>query len=87
MVKILTEELANQSMSQEELAEYTGLSPKTITDILSSECPITPEIALKLEPIFQLPAHLWINLEQRYQEILARLVESENSDFTDAIPS
>jgi addiction module HigA family antidote len=62
----LAEELAAKSMSQAELAVLIGASEKIIT----GKTPLTAEIALKLEQVFQLPAHFWMNLEQQYQATL-----------------
>jgi addiction module HigA family antidote len=77
----LTEELAAQSMSQAELALLTSIPKETINEIIKGNAPITSEIALKLERVFQLPAHFWINLEQQYQETLIRLQVNQAVNF------
>ncbi|KHD04993.1 hypothetical protein PN36_18830 [Candidatus Thiomargarita nelsonii] len=69
----LAEELAAKSMSQAELAVLIGTSKKIINEIITGKTPITAEMALKLEQVFQLPAHFWVNLEQQYQETLLQM--------------
>ncbi len=74
----LAEELAAKSISQTELAVLIGTSKETINEIIKGKTPITAEMALKLEQVFQLPAHFWVNLEQQYQETLLHLNQAKN---------
>jgi addiction module HigA family antidote len=69
----LAEELAAKSMSQAELAVRLGISEEIIDEMVKGKTPITAEMALKLESVFQLPAHFWVNLEQQYQETLLQI--------------
>lgn len=69
----LAEELVARGMSQAELAVLMDITKEFLNEIIKGKAPITPEIALKLEHLFQLPAHFWMNLEQQYQERLAHL--------------
>jgi HTH-type transcriptional regulator/antitoxin HigA len=72
---ILLEYLENIGMTQAELADRMGMTPKTVNEIIKGKAPITPETALKLERVFGRPAHFWNNLEQHYQEDRARIGE------------
>jgi HTH-type transcriptional regulator / antitoxin HigA len=45
-------------MSQAELARRTGLSAKHINLILKGTAPITPDTALKLERVLNIPARI-----------------------------
>jgi len=69
----LAEELAAKSMNQAELAALMGITKEFLNEIIKGKAPITPEIALKLERVFQLPANFWMNLEQQYQKTLTHL--------------
>lgn len=60
-------------MTQTELADRTGLTQKTINEIIKAKAPINPEIALKFERPLGRPAHIWSNLERHYQYDLSRL--------------
>ena len=76
----LAEVLEASNMTQSELAERTGLTPKTISEILQGKNPITPETATKLSAVFGTSATFWNNLERNYQETLVRLKEQERLD-------
>jgi len=75
---ILDEHREAASLTQEELASRLGMSKKHINRMIAGNEPITPETALKLEAVFGLPAHVWIGLESRYREFLAREAEKES---------
>ncbi|MBF0475371.1 MAG: HigA family addiction module antidote protein [Deltaproteobacteria bacterium] len=60
-------------ITQAELATRTGLTKKTINEIVRGKSPITPDTALKLERTLGRPAHFWSNLERQYQEDKMRL--------------
>lgn len=73
--EVLAEYLAELNMTQAELADRTGLTKKTINEIIKAKAPITPETALKFERTLGRPAHFWSNLERNYQDDLTRLAE------------
>lgn len=73
----LEETIGALNMSQKELAERTGLAPKTINEIIKGKNPITPETAIKFERVFGVSARFWNNLERNYQETLARIRDEE----------
>jgi len=62
-------------MSQAELADRIGKTPKTIVQIIKQGGPITPVTAMELEKVFSIPASFWNSREQRYRESLARTEE------------
>jgi addiction module HigA family antidote len=73
----LAELLEDRGISQAELARRTGLSAKHINLISKGTAPISPETALKLELVLDVPARVWNALETNHQEHLSRLRESE----------
>lgn len=75
--EVLEEYLESCSMTQAELAARTGLSKKTINEIVKGKSPITPETALKFERPLGRPADFWNNLERQYQEDKVRLEEKK----------
>jgi len=75
--EVLEDHLESLGMTQAELATRTGLTPKTINEIIKGKSPITHETALKFERALGRPAHFWNNLEQQYQEDRIRLEEQE----------
>ena len=75
--EVLEEYLETCGMTQAELAIRTGLTKKTINEIIKGKSPITPETALKLERSLGRPAHFWNNLEMQFQEDRTRLAEKD----------
>jgi HTH-type transcriptional regulator/antitoxin HigA len=52
---------------QEDLADITGLSVKTINKLINNKQQITPETAKLLSLAFSTSAQIWLNLDARYQ--------------------
>lgn len=73
----LLETIDAMGMSQVELAERTGLTPKTINFIVKGHAALTPETALQLERVLGTPASFWNNRERQYREALARQEEQK----------
>ena len=71
--EVLEDYLGYAGITQTTLADRTGLSKKTINEIIKAKSAITAEIALKFEHTLGRPAHFWSNLEQQYQEDKVRL--------------
>lgn len=68
----LLELLQEREISQSELARRMNRPIKTINEIIRAKKEVTAETALQLELVLGTPAHVWLNLEQNYQEHLAR---------------
>lgn len=75
--EVLEEYLDSYGMTQAELANRLGFAKKTVNEIIKGKASITPDTSLKLERVFNRPAHFWNNLVQLYQEDSARLAEQE----------
>ena len=65
------------SMSQIDLSKRTGLTPKTINEIVRGKSSITSETALKLSTVFNTSAEFWNNLDRQYQDTLSRLEQEK----------
>ena len=70
--EVVTEYIDSFQWSQRELARRTGLTTKTISMICNGKAAISPDTALRLERVFQRPAHLWLNLQRQFDESVAR---------------
>jgi len=73
--EVLEEYLEHTGLTQASLADLTGLSKKTIHEIVNAKAAITAETALKFERTLGRPAHFWSNLERKYQDDKARLAD------------
>lgn len=71
--EILDEYLESYEMTQDELAQQLELSAETMLAIMKAQSPIIPEIAIKLQKVFQRPDHFWITLQRNYDQKLTRL--------------
>lgn len=67
----LRELIGERGMSQNQLAGRTGLSRKTINEIVKGKSPLTSETAQKLELVFQIPAQFWNERERLYRQRIA----------------
>jgi len=74
--EVLEDYLGNAGITQAALADRTGLSKKTINEILTAKSAITAETALLFERTLGRPAHFWSNLERQYREDKARLADT-----------
>ena len=75
--EVLDEYLEFKGITQASLADRTGLSKKTINEIVKAKSAITAETALKFERTLGRPAHFWSNLERQYQEDKMRLADNK----------
>lgn len=68
----LKETLETKGMSQADLSVRTGLTEKTISQIVNGSAPITLDTADKLELALGIPARFWNSRELTYREAIAR---------------
>jgi addiction module HigA family antidote len=68
----LVEALEERGMSQADLGARMARPLKTISEIATGKAAITPETAIQLERTLGISAALWLGLESRYREALAR---------------
>lgn len=68
----LEEVLEEKNLTQAELARRTGRPIQAINEIIKGIKIITPETALQLEQVLNVPAHIWTKLEWEYRLILAK---------------
>lgn len=58
--------LDSLKISNVRLAEYIGVSRKTISKIVNGKGAITPEMALRLSRAFSTSPELWLNMQVSY---------------------
>lgn len=66
-------------LTQKEVAEKSGIASTTLNAIIKGKRNINASYALQLEPIFELPASYWINLQTTYEEAKLRLGSNVSS--------
>lgn len=77
--EILEEFLCAHNMKKVEFAERSGISVKTVSQIINCKDPITPETAIKIERVLGVSASLWNNLDANYKLYLAKKEEAQIS--------
>jgi addiction module HigA family antidote len=89
--EVLQETVDALGMTQAELATRTGLSKKTVNQIIQGREPISSETAFRLERVTGAPARFWMNLETNYQEQREREAErtelASQSDWAETVPA
>lgn len=76
--EVLVEALEERVMTQAELGRRMARPLKTISEIATGKAAITPETAIQLERALGISAALWLGLESRYREALARQQDRED---------
>lgn len=76
--EILVEALEERGMSQADLGRRMARPLKTISEIATGKAAVTPETAIQLERALGISAALWLGLESRYREALARERDRED---------
>ena len=70
--QVLKGYMEDMGLSQHDLAEKCGYSTEFVNKIISGEMRIDQGIANKLEQSLGLKAYIWLGIEQKYQDFLAR---------------
>jgi len=79
--EILNEILEARGIREKDFAKRCGISFKTISQIINSKAPVTPETSIQFERVLGVSADIWNKLDSQYKLIVARrkkLKELEN---------
>lgn len=86
----LRDVLAEQSLSQADLAARASLSTKHVNQILQGIAPITLETSIVLERVTGIPASFWNRREANYRETLLRqkqrTLSEADKEWLDSLP-
>jgi HTH-type transcriptional regulator / antitoxin HigA len=69
----LRELLEERGLSQRDLAQRAGLSPKRVNRLLQGLVPLSADVAVRLERVTGTPARFWNRLEATYRSDLERI--------------
>lgn len=70
----IKEQLVDRQMSQKEFARRMDMSEKHISGLINGEVQLTPDMAMRLEMVLEIPAHYWSRLESVYRDKLAKAI-------------
>lgn len=76
----IKEQLNDRGMTQKEFAGRMGLSEKHVSKLLGGNVHLTPDMALRLELVLDIPAAFWNKLEALYQEKLVKVKKELEMD-------
>ena len=68
----LAEKLEEMGLDANDLAARMGYTPKAVNDILQANCRITPDSAIALEMVMEIPAIYWLRRQMSYDEFISR---------------
>jgi HTH-type transcriptional regulator/antitoxin HigA len=68
--------------TQNDLADVTGFSLKSINQLINNKQGITTETAITLEKVFGSPAEFWLNVDAKYQIRKKQEQNSEKNELT-----
>ncbi len=87
--EMIRDELKERGMTQKQLAIVTGIKPSVISDTINGKRSVSLNVAIALEKAFEIPAHIWMNLQTQYDidksDIAAR--DNQNETVTITIPA
>ena len=75
----LLETIDHLKISQTDLASRMARPLKTINEIIQGKAAITPETAIQLERVTEIPADFWMEREKNFRLELAQILEAERS--------
>jgi addiction module HigA family antidote len=64
--------LDDMDLTQSELARAIGISRPRLNMLLSGRCPLSPEIALRIERVFGISPQFWLRARADYELFQAR---------------
>ena len=69
---MLQEKLVELGMPIKAFAERCGKPEATILSVINRTNPVTLEMANDFEKVLGIPAHMWVRMQARYDEYVAR---------------
>ena len=63
---ILKAELRERGIKQKAFAEEIGMRPSHLSALLNGYRNISPQVAARIEAVLQIPAQVWLNLQNNY---------------------
>lgn len=71
----IIEMLDNRGITRASFAGMMGTTVTRLDRLLEGTIPVSPSVASRLEQIFKVPAHFWLNLEAGYREDIANIAK------------
>lgn len=83
--ELINDELQARHLTQKQLAEATGIKPSVLSEAIHGKRSISLNMAVALEKALDIPADIWLNLQNQYDLDAAHLSERDNQRETIAV--
>lgn len=70
--ELIREELDARHLTQAAFAQIIGVKASLLNEIIKGKRGVNPEMALRLEAAWEVPANFWLNLQREYDLQRAR---------------
>ena len=84
---ILKAELRERGIKQKAFAEEIGMRPSHLSALLNGYRNISPQVAARIEAVLQIPARVWLNLQNNYNLDMLRPCEVVDGYAPKATPA
>ena len=84
---ILKAELRERGIKQKAFAEEIGMRPSHLSALLNGYRNISPQVAARIEAALQIPAQVWLRLQNNYNLDMLRPCEVVDRAFYKAAPA
>lgn len=83
--EMIKDELKERKMTQKQLASKTGIKPSVLSETINGKRSVSLNVALALEKAFNIPADIWMNLQNQYDLDSAHIAERNSQRETVAV--
>lgn len=80
--EMIRDELKERGMTQKQLSEQTGIKPSVLSETINGKRSVSMNVAIALEKALDIPAEIWMNLQNQYDLDKAKIAERDNSHET-----
>ena len=65
--ELINDEIKARNLKQKEIAQKMGVLPEFLNGLIQGKQHITPELAIKLESVFEISSEFWMGLQVQYE--------------------
>lgn len=75
---MIKDEMKERNITQQELAEMTGIDSLVLGEIMEGKRPLSFSVATALEKSLDIPTEMWMNMQTQYDIDCANIAERDN---------
>lgn len=87
--EMIKDELKERKMTQKQLAEISGIKASVLSETINSKRSVSLNMAVALEKALEIPADIWMNMQNQYDLDSANISErsTQSQTVTITIPT